>query len=280
MRTWIWRHLSVAVPEAWELLQFSCDRAAGRCAFADRYRFRLEVSWRQVAGPPDVDRMLADYEARLTEQGMTEARRLQRGGWRGLGGRLDGQPMSRYGAYVPQEACVVEVVFIGTDAADAALEERVLASVRAEPPDAEGGRRWRAFGMDMRVPPGVDLAGMTVQPAHAEAHFAGPRVEVRFARRGLVPVWLRSPVDEWLRGWLPPDARRGTAPARALARGGHTVTRLEGRRRRGLLGPGRPFRAEAWLCPADGRLYSWIGTGAAFVRDGQGPLACCAAGAS
>ena len=51
LETWVWRHLEVRVPADWELLQFSKTPAEGRCAFADRHGFRLELSWRTVAGP-------------------------------------------------------------------------------------------------------------------------------------------------------------------------------------------------------------------------------------
>lgn len=280
MRTWTWRHLAVNLPEEWEMLQFSRDPAAGRCAFADRHRFRLELSWRQVAGPPDFERMLHDYEARLTERGMTDGQRVHRGAWRGLSGRLDGRPMTRYGAHVPGERCLVEAVFIWPDAVDPVLETLVLGSLHAAPPEADGCRRWRAFGMDMRVPAGLELAEVTVQPAHAETHFAEGRRDVRFARRGLVPTWLRTPVDAWLLHWLPTNARPAPAGTHSLACGTHTVAQINGvRRTRRVFGRGRPFRAEAWLCPGDGRLYSWIGTGDPFGGETRRPLACCPEGA-
>ncbi|MCE9613846.1 MAG: hypothetical protein K8T26_06185 [Lentisphaerae bacterium] len=279
MRTWIWRHLAVELPDEWEMLQFSRDRAAGRCAFADRYRFRLELSWRQVAGPPDFERMLHDYEARLTERGMTDGRRVQRGAWRGLSGRLGGQPMTRYGIHVPGEACLVETVFIWPGAVDPVLEKNILGSLCEAPPEADGDRRWRAFGLDMRVPAGLELTDLTVQPAHAEAHFAKGRTDVRFARRGLVPTWLRTPVDAWLRHGLPSDARPAPAGTRSLACGTHAVAQISGLRRTGrVFGKVRPFRAEAWICPSDGRLYSWIGTGDPFDHAARRPLACCAEG--
>ena len=65
MQTCIWRDLRIELPEDWEMLQFSLQRQAGRCAFADRYQFRLELGWRTAEAKPEIERMMSDYLAQM-----------------------------------------------------------------------------------------------------------------------------------------------------------------------------------------------------------------------
>jgi hypothetical protein len=265
-RLWIWRHFRLRLPADWEMLQFTRNPAVGRCAFADRYAFRLEMNWRAVGGPPDFDLMLRDYTTRLREQGHEHLRPVRRAGWRGVVGERQGLALSRFGAYFDEASCLVELVFIWPEmSVDRSLEQTVLESVGEEPPDAAGRRRWRAFGMDVHVHGGLSPARCRVLPGEVdwvfEATRGRPRVRVR--RIGLRPLWMRQGVDAWLRANAPP--LRG-ARGETMERQGHALHRWSGRLRTGGLerltrGP-RDYWAEAWVCPADDRLYA---------REIQGP---------
>ncbi len=139
-RLWIWRHFRFWLPEDWEMLQFTRHSAVGRCAFADRYAFRLEINWRAVAGPPDFELMLRNYVARLREEGHERLRPIRRAGWRGVASQKNDLACSRFGAYFDAESCLVEMVFLWPGIPTAPeLEKEILESVAESPPDAAAG---------------------------------------------------------------------------------------------------------------------------------------------
>ena len=84
---------------------------AGRCAFADRYQFRLELSWKVVPGAPDFNRMMSDYAAKLIEEGEEKPEPVDGGPWKGLCVHAQGQLSTRFGRFFPGESCLVELVF-------------------------------------------------------------------------------------------------------------------------------------------------------------------------
>jgi hypothetical protein len=280
MQQCIWRNFGLKVPDEWELLQFSRNTEKGRCAFADRYRHRLELDWRLVEGPPDTDRMLSDYLVRLADEGMQDGKRSNRSGWSGIVGSQDGQTFSRFGKHMPNEGCLVELVFIWPEERDADIEKSVLQSFREVAAEDDGRRRWRAFGMDFLAPAQTVLQGCTVQAAMAEMTFSEQhgRTVARFGRRGLVNDWQRGSMDAWLSRWVFGDmtvqTHRHTADAK-----GHDIHRVEGPQKiKGLLRKHPPCLAEAWLCPSDKRLYSWFGLASPNQTAEGRPLHCCGKG--
>ena len=104
MRLWVWRYFRLELPDDWEMLQFSRNPHAGRCAFADRYQFRLEISWQALSGPPNMDRLVSDYLSKLKLDGtMPDAVRLDRPPWVGLRGHQGGILTSRFSRHFPAE---------------------------------------------------------------------------------------------------------------------------------------------------------------------------------
>lgn len=276
LQSWVWRNLELRLPPDWELLQFSRNPDQGRCAFADRYAFRFELSWRTAAPSLDLERMIADYLAALESEGMKEGTRRVHGPWLGLDGLMAGQRMTRYGRFIEAEACVVEAVFLWRDRRAESLEGDILDSIAPCAPLEDGSRVWRAFGMQVRAPAGLVLASASALPAHAEMRFAsagaGPRAV--FARRGMVRQWLRTPLADWLANWLQ-DEGAGTGSPTREEQEGHTIQGRHGSfRAGGLIKRNQPCAAEAWICPRDGRLYSWFATGET-PSPGIRPLACC-----
>ena len=280
---WIWRNFGLSVPLDWEMLQFSRNPELGRCAFADRYQFRLELDWRVVPGPPDFDRMMSDYLASLRERGMTDGARFKHRAWYGVGGELDGQATTRLGRWFPAERSVVELVFLWPRNKDAALMRQIADSVTEEPEHGGRFRRWRAFGMDLLAAKDLPLRSCTVEPANVGMTFADQksRSVERFGRRGMVREWLKQTPEQWLRRWVDEDLR-GIRTSVLDVRG-HSVNLLAGeltvpglRRRRAN------YDAAAWICPADGRFYSVSCTGPAYAAEAGamvagGRLSCCPA---
>jgi len=256
---WIWRHFAVRLPGDWELLQYSRNAAAGRCAYADRYAFRFELSWRVVPGPPDVERMLSDYEMEHVRQGGAPPQRATHADWRGFETAAGPAQSSRYGRYFPGEGCLVEAVFLWPHGIDRDLIRATLASIREEPSDPGGFRRWRAFGMDLLVPPGLNMQSCTIRPAQAEWMFADQRRrrQMRVQRLGMVADWLEGTPSDWLKRTAAKDAPGGRPTI--VNRHGHDIACLVGPPRRtwnGRLGRSRTVAARyGWICPENGRLF-------------------------
>ncbi len=280
---WIWRNFGLSIPLDWEMLQFSRNHDTGRCAFADRRQFRLELSWRVVPGPPDFDRMMSDYLASLRERGMEGGSRFKHRAWHGVAGELDGQSTSRLGRWFEAEKCVVELVFLWLRKQDAALMRRIADSVGEEPEQGGRFRRWRAFGMDLLAAKELPLDSCTVEPANVEMAFADEkhRSVERFGRRGMVGEWLKQTPEQWLRRWVDSDLLNVRTSAADV--GAHSVSLLAGELRLpGLMRRRANYDAAAWICPADGRLYSVSCTGRGYVAEAGtmvagGRLSCCPA---
>lgn len=261
MRQIIWRQIQVTIPDEWEMLQFSRNPEFGTCAFADRYQFRLEVSWRVIAGRPDFDRMISDYRSRLVEEQFTDLRTQQRAGWRGVQGRREGQLTSRYGNHFPELNLLVELVFLWPADRDADLEKRVLRGTRAVPADADGLAHWHVFGMDVHVDCTLDLDRCTAEPGFQELRFRNRKrfVEQRVARHGMVHEWLRKPVGDWLQSQVPKGY--SITGRRRNDQAGHEIVWLRGERARSnlreLIRGRRDYITAAWLCPATERLFTF-----------------------
>lgn len=258
MIEWIWRQVGIQLPRDWECLQFARDAQAGRCAFADRRRYRLELNWRQFKAKPDFERMLKDYQSAL-DSSWDKIKSVTCRSWPGLIGIRENEAVSRYGRFFAELGLLVEVVFIHEQQRDDALEARVLPTVRAVMPDDKGYQPWRAFGMDVRVPSGFTLAECVVEPARIGFRFDGPKKPDRwiFRRYGMVSSWLNIPVRDWLAqqaGEFVREARPET-----VTRGNTGIERLNGRwKPRGLLLPRGAYAAAAWKEEGDGRLYHAI----------------------
>jgi len=283
MRLWIWRNFRIELPDDWEMLQFSRRSEDGCCAFADRYQFRLEFNWRAVEGPPDLVRMMSDYEAKLKLEGtMPDAVRVQTGHWEGVEGHQGRRLVSRLGRYFPDEHCLIEVVLLCPEERDGELERHVLESVATEPGRLGCFRRWRAFGMDLLAADALTLQECRMEPAYARMAFADPTRGRRetFQRVGMVPEWFQGTVKEWLIDQAPKDVLLDSE-ALTVERG-HSVATIGGGRRTGRLArlcrKGGCYEAAGWICPADGRLYCVAATGSdasAGIGLAGARLSCC-----
>ena len=284
MRLWIWRRLRMEVPDDWEMLQFAKSAETGACAFADRCRFRLEIDWKHVEAPPDIERLISDYEHKLlSEQVIEEAHRVRRNGWQGIEGSSKTGWTGRYGRYCAEIRSLLEIVLLWPGDRDRSLTEAVLDSVGIEEPRG-GCQRWKAFGMDLLASEDLNLATCGVQPARTRMMFNDGRENGRgecFERLGMVEEWLRLPLEEWLaaRAALLPGGVRTWAQERVR----HRILWRSGNRQRSLFaalrGTADGYCASAWICPADGRLYSFTRLGSAAELE-RGPLpagrlSCC-----
>ncbi len=255
---WMWRQIALELPADWECLQFARDPAVGRCGFADRNRYRLELNWRAFKAEPDFERMMKDYASSL-EDSWEGLRTLRCRGWPGVTGRRGEETVSRYGAYFCSLGLLVEVVFAHQGDRDDALEARILHTVEPVLPTSEGRQRWRAFGMEMAVPKSFPLSECVVEPARAGMRFDGPKKPDRwiFRRYGMVKNWLKVPLRDWLHAQLEESVH---APrSETITRGNLHLERVTGEwRPKGILLPRGLYTTEAWINDMDGRLYHGI----------------------
>ncbi len=257
MLEWIWRQIRFTLPPDWEMLQYSRERAAGRCAFADRYRYRFEINWKSVPGEPDFQRMMSDYASRLEqEEKMSDIEPAKIAGFHGLTGTGSTGPVSRFGLWLPAPGLLVETVFLWPDARNGELERQILRSIEFVDADADGCVPWRALGMHTRVPASFAFADCTIQPARAGFLFRGKSDAETwiFRRYGMIRDWLRKPLEDWIDEQTPADIKHRRVEYNR--RGGIDRVELHGHfRPRGLLKHSGIFTSAAWIHPQDGRLY-------------------------
>lgn len=254
----IWRHIAVCLPADWEMLQFSSEYERGRIAFADRYQFRAELSWRAVKGEPDYERMVSDYMLKLEQENkLGDAKPLRKAGWHGFVGMMQKDYTSRFGRYLEEVGCLIELVLLWPDQQrDAELETEILSSIEHSPPDEYGFRRWRAFGLDVKVPPTAVFEGCTAQPARAEFAFSDPKTgnQWQFMRLGMVNSWFDGNLEHWLKKSLGRNIIEPRFTHRT--RGNHELITAEGRYKPQTIHlRNGTFQAAAWIDDKDGRLY-------------------------
>ncbi len=269
----IWRNIRLELPNDWELLRFSKKEERGRLSFADRERFRFELTWRKVPGEPDYGKMMSDYLTKLlAEKKLSWARRAESVGWHGINGGGDNGNNTRFGRYFAEEGVLVEAVFPWPETREKALEKQVLRSIRAEGEWQGRLRRWRACGMDLLASAKLPLAEGRIEAAAARLSFGigrrGPGEE--FRRLGLVKFWLKQGLGDWLRGQVPFALRKPVQEQRELA--GHRQELVSGRLG-GWLSGARHYKAAAWICPKDGRVYFTARQGRKAAAEPK--LACC-----
>lgn len=267
MQNVIWRHIGIRLPDEWEMLLYSSQLESGRCVFADRYQHRLEMSWQIVPGPPDFSWMMKNYAERLgakssgetSHEGTADIRMLDVDGWHGLV-CADNVISSRFGRYISEEHCLVELVFLWENRRDKTLERTILNSIDLLKKDQDGLRRWRAFGMDIHVPDRLPLAQCAVLPASAQMVFRDgkkPDCEEKFERLGFVSEWLQVSLEKWLQQRTPRDISGMTHETTRIKN--HEFVILRGHKSMPgvsrLLGRHIDYQSIAWICPNDNRLY-------------------------
>ena len=278
MQVCIWNQVRFEIPESWEILRFSKSPTEGQCAFADRYAFRLEWTWKSVPHEPDFERILSAYRASLEKNGRLEEPELDHfKAWHGLVGRerflekvwtIEDSTLqpelqerertgSRGGGYLPEPGRLMEFVFLSDEARDRDLERSLLKSVRVEPAYPGGMQRWRAFGIDALAPAAFHLTACDVEPARCRLHFISEdeRASWTVQRLGMVEEWLKVSTRAWFERQHPPGVQE--LRTRETRQAGHDLLTASGVvPARGLRQPLRHYDAAAWRCPGDGRLYT------------------------
>lgn len=255
MKTWIWHGLRFDLPGDWEMLQFSKKPETGRCAWADREGYRMEVFWKRPASAPAMDVLLATFPQRLSQEHDASVVSLPDvKPWKMW--KVGEGAVARIHAMAFESERLLEVVF---NLPDGNGEEcaAVLNSFRADP--AGDATTWAAFGMEWNVPAGHGMTSCVVQPARAEIEMCDRRKReiLRFMRLGMVSHWLRDDPQDWLRRRLPGGYVLISEELLSLRDGRVAAVLAGGPRWPGILPWARPpgWTACVWLEPCDGRLY-------------------------
>ncbi len=204
-RELVWMGFALAVPHAWEVLGHSTKLRRGRLLLVDRRRQRMQLSWASCESRPDLRRAFEDYRSadREDDPSCAFAATAAASPWQGYVRRdADGSAITRLGRYIHKRRLWLEMVLSWPGGHEADVEAEITARFAlAAPPcppalgddePAPGPVRWRAFGLDVTVPPGWWLRKADVRPADVTFHFSDARDaagEVRTRRLGLLEAW-------------------------------------------------------------------------------------------
>ncbi len=262
MTSWIWHNISLELPDDWEMLQFANNPERGRIAFADRYDFRMELSWRKTNARPDLDGMVKDYHSHLLhELEHEDVDTLKNTSWTGLQSSRDGKVATRFMQHFDDAGFLVEIVFRWADQRDERLEDDVLNSLYVENSAVSKKRNWKCFGLDMELQSEFELSEINALPASVVMDFGvgkKDKATVRAERRGLTDFWLKCSISDWLIQQLPSPPKK--IETSRVNRWGHEIIRIKGFMPFGS-GWGKIFRRQefesiGWICPHDRRFYS------------------------
>jgi hypothetical protein len=197
MQTIYWLGMRLSVPDDWEVVRHGIHARKGRLVFVDRRRQRLVLSWVTTDRPPEVARLLEDYRNRDLEE--DSDRRFTdlppTAGWRGIR-RKGAEGLTRATRYEALDQRWIEMTIPWPQQYDRDLERKLLegfSMVRGEQ-----ARRWRAFRVDVRTPPGWELTGTTVKPADVMLQFRHGRADSMVRRRGLAEGWYDGDLGRYL----------------------------------------------------------------------------------
>ncbi|TVR47692.1 MAG: PqqD family protein [Puniceicoccaceae bacterium] len=245
LEAYAWMGLRLSVPAHWELRKHGVLPEAGALVWVDRYAQRLDLRWQTVKQDPDLDRMVQHRREQLASEDpdriLSELPSGQRP-WRGV---LYGMnPRICHALYSdPAHKVLLQLTFSleGTREEINRLLREILATVTvAEAPAA--ATRWRAFGMDVRVPESWCLDSAKILPMDARLTFSCPTRRRWSKIKPAVEIRRMGMAREWFDGDLEAFARsRALDAANARLEGDPSRLRVRSSRPRfplvGTLGP-------------------------------------------
>ncbi|MGQ9662760.1 MAG: hypothetical protein ACUVWX_10570 [Kiritimatiellia bacterium] len=290
-----WQGLEIELPPDWELVRATPPSDPPACTFADRRYERLRLRWQQQPPPGDMRKLFEEDP----DGGTGPSRSVLTAapaGWHGLVTELGRACVVHAGRFFPSDDLLVEAIIIWPEGRPAALENRLLASIRPSRP-VEGVRLWEAMGLRMWIGGEFDLisfradAGLTEwrfelrqgqsQLRKESAERRGSVSALLVRRIALPRYWLTVPLDQWIESHLPAGTRV-KARRRDTFRG-HETFILESCEATGLVdrlrGKCRLRLDLAWECAVEARVYyvTWMETkrGEGIVLPEHVRIECC-----
>ena len=299
MQTFAWQGIEFAHPDDWECVRFSKNRQRGECALADPRGRRLGLLWSALKTPfgsADAAKILTEAQAQLGKvdpEGQVSSKEWKGPEqWHGFEWK-GAEDLTVAVAHFAAAGILLQVQFTTDRRTDAALQRRVLESVRCQAADAGAAWRWRAFGCDVTLPNTFEVVTCAVFPGHSGLSFrtrgGGRKVQkVKVDRYAVPEQQLKGrSLKDWFAGTL--EGSRTVLDGADAEIRGHRGVSLK-------LKPGNPTplqfitflrresRGAAWVCEKEARLYrtEWEGVapGAgskAGTFDLMGAVGCCCA---
>jgi hypothetical protein len=253
--------MQVDHPAEWELAIASGIDEQPRCVFADRYYHRLEITWRKLNFKPNLELVLQRHRRRSGKNDNTTITDLKNAPppWRGVIRKTPKGKIVNAVRFLENARWLTDVAVAWPESRDAALENAILTSVKAEDPDTKV-RLWDAMGISMSLGRQFDLVRSRAKVGRVAWDFAteqkkGPRLTVE--RIALPDHWLKGPLRDWLIGQMP-------AGHKMLRQNMAIVNNHRGEEllSRGKITPLASMRglreirmSVAWLCPVEARVY-------------------------
>ncbi len=279
-----WRGLRVDHPADWEIALASGYGEPGRCAFADRSYHRLDIRWRKVKRPPNLELTLEKH--RLDAKGETrELKPLPSApaGWHGYVRKAPPGTIVHAIKLLRDQRMLVEATVVWPKRRDIGMESAILASVDV---DASGDRRlWRAMGISLELSSKFDLRKSESKVGRVKWEFAtdeksGPQLSVE--RLAMPDYWLKGAP---LRDWLDDDlaAQKEIIDRRLVTVGNHRGCSVTSLSKIGavasLRGLHRLRLDLAWQCPVESRIYrisaSQVSAERQMDMPGEPKVECC-----
>jgi len=268
-----WRGVSIEHPALWEIAVAFAPPEDGRLTFVDRRYTRMDMRWRTLKYVPDMKDMLYRFQRDAKKADDDGVETLPLKGvpepWKGFVRRGKQGSVIHATRFFKEQRLLVETVIVWPKDRHRDLERYILESVSVA--DAKGAKTepWRALGLEADVPAGFRLTDNNARVGRVAWTFAAPAEkqertknekqppQLIVERLAMVDQWLAKPLEEWLKGELPPAS--GVLGSEKVLFNGHDAQQLLSATKIGTVGTvlgWRRYRLDvAWRCESDLRLY-------------------------
>jgi hypothetical protein len=256
-----WRGLKITHPAQWELSLATGPDEPAQCVFSDRLHQRLDVRWRPVRQPFDLDPLLDKYRppegAQVRKLDLPDP-------WRGLLRQTPEVAIVHAARFFKPVRLLAEASIVWPQKRDEATEARILADMSFVDPDLAVWP-WRALGLRAQVPSEFALKSASSRVGRVTWQFSGPprtRQTLTIERLAMPDYWLKGTLGDWLRGELPENskfpagARPGGKPPLTCREPSEQLLSVSPAGTLAFLGGVRLVRIDAaWRCVAEDRVY-------------------------
>ena len=262
-----WMGLSMCVPLDWEIRRHGISPDAGALVFVDRRVQRMEVVWRRLAKEPDLNRTM-EHALDSVRHGNPDSHITAHlpsriSGWQGFV-YGDAPRVYRALSYVSQYNVLVQATLSldgNREETHAGLRE-ILGHLSVNE-DPEKATRWRAFGIDCRVPDTWTLLEAKVKPMDARLTFDCGNKRRVSKMRSTCEIRRMGMARDWFDGDL-----HSFAKSRVLGLDPHVVSEFNGNREvlkvdaaqgrfffLGKLGPKERQQLRIWHAPEANSMF-------------------------